>query len=163
LNDGTEIPCGLVVWSTGLAPRSFTKNLNLPKDNYGHILTDRKLRVKSTPHDTVFALGDCADIEDMPLPSTASVAEKQGKWLAKYLDGKTKDDFQFSSLGMLAYVGGYTALSDLPPKFFKLKGFHSWLVWRSVYLTLLGSWKLRLQVPIDWSKTFLFGRDVSRF
>ena len=163
LNDGTEIQCGLVVWSTGLSPRSFTKNCDLPKDKYGHILTDRKLRVKSTPSDTVFALGDCADIEEMPLPSTAQVAERQGKWLAKYLNGKTKDDFQFSNLGMLAYVGRYTALSDLQPKFFKLKGFHSWLLWRSAYLTRLGSWKLRLQVPMDWSKTLIFGRDISRF
>ena len=163
LNDGSEMPCGLVVWSTGLAPRSFTKALTLPKDKYGHILTDRMLRVKDTPSDTVFAVGDCADIEDMSLPSTAQVAERQGKWLAKYLNGKTKQEFQFSNMGMLAYIGGYSALSDLQSKRFNLKGFHSWLMWRSVYLTRLGSWKLKLQVPMDWTKTLLFGRDTSRF
>ena len=163
LNDGTEIPCGLVVWSTGLAPRSFTRDLTVPKDKFGQILTNQFLQVKDTPKDTVFALGDCSTIETMPLPSTAQVAERQGKWLAKYLNRKTDKQFEFSNMGMLAYVGGYTALSDLKPKSLKLKGFHSWLLWRSAYLTRLGSWKLRLQVPVDWSKTLLFGRDTSRF
>ena len=44
-----------------------------------------------------------------------------------------------------------------------LSGFHAWLVWRSAYLTKLGSWRARMQVPIDWMKTFIFGRDLSRF
>ena len=163
LKDGTELPCGLVVWSTGLAPCSFIKRLNFPKDSFGHILTDNKLQVKSAPANTVYGLGDCADIESLPLPSTAQVAERQGKWLAKYLNGTTKKPFKFSNMGMLAYVGGYTALSDLQPRSLKLKGFHSWLIWRSAYLTRLGNWKLRFQVPIDWSKTLIFGRDISRF
>lgn len=163
LENGTTLPCGLVVWSTGLSPCSFVRELSLPKDKFGHIMTDNKLRVNTTLDDSVFALGDCAEIDSLPLPSTAQVAERQGKWLAKYLNGSTDKPFEFSNMGMLAYVGGYTALSDLQPRSLKLKGFHSWLIWRSAYLTRLGSWKLRLQVPIDWSKTFLFGRDISCF
>ena len=42
-------------------------------------------------------------------------------------------------------------------------GFHSWVLWRSAYTTRLGSWRLRMQVPIDWMKTYFFGRDTSRF
>ena len=163
LKGGQEIHCGLVVWSTGLSPRRFTQDLKFPKDKYGHVITDEKLQVKDAPANTIFALGDCAYIENLPLPSTAQVAERQGRWLAKYLNGQTQKNFEFSNLGMLAYVGEYRGLSDFKPKFFKLKGFHSWLVWRSAYLTRLGSWKLRLQVPIDWLKTFVFGRDISRF
>ncbi|MDR3739095.1 MAG: hypothetical protein P4L40_08740 [Terracidiphilus sp.] len=44
-----------------------------------------------------------------------------------------------------------------------LKGMVSWLVWRSAYLTKLGSWRNRLQVPVDWLRTLLFGRDISNF
>jgi len=161
LKEGTTIPCGLVVWSTGLAPRPFTKSLQLKKDRFGHILTDAKLRVIDAEKDTVYAIGDCADIESMHLPATAQVAERQGRWLAEHLNGKTDEDFKFNNMGMLAYVGGYTGLSDLKPA--KLKGFTAWFLWRSAYLTRLGSWKLRLQVPVDWMKTLLFGRDISRF
>ena len=42
-------------------------------------------------------------------------------------------------------------------------GITSWILWRSAYATKLGSWRLRMQVPIDWMKAFFFGRDTSRF
>ena len=60
-------------------------------------------------------------------------------------------------------VGDYQAVSNLPSKYGKLTGFKSWLIWRSVYLTKLGSWRNRMQVPFDWARTFFFGRDTSRF
>jgi NADH:ubiquinone reductase (non-electrogenic) len=44
-----------------------------------------------------------------------------------------------------------------------LAGFAAFLIWRGGYLTKLGSWRNRLQVPFDWLKTLLFGRDVSQF
>ena len=161
LNTGEILDCGLVVWSTGVSPRKFINNVELTKNNIGQLLTDKNLKVLDT--ENVYALGDCADIKEVPLPCTAQVAERQGRWLAKHLNGKTRNSFQFQNLGMLAYIGGYKALSDLKPAHLKLIGFSSWLVWRSAYLTRLGSWKLRMQVPIDWTKTFIFGRDTSKF
>lgn len=167
LTDGKEIPCGLVVWSTGLSPRNFTKRLPFPKNKQHQLVTDEYLSVEDTPVDTVYALGDCAEIAGNALPSTAQVAERQGRWLARYLSGKETEPFKFQNMGMLAYVGGYSALTDmkLPHSSadIKLKGFHSWILWRSAYLTRLGSWKLRMQVPVDWMKTFFFGRDSSQF
>ncbi|GBL78024.1 putative NADH dehydrogenase [Araneus ventricosus] len=165
LKDGTCIPCGLVVWSTGLSPRPFTKNVKLQKNPKGQILVDDYLRVLGDPKGNVFALGDCAAVESTPLPCTAQVAERQGRYLAKALNALEKEDrikpFNFQSSGMLAYIGDYKALTDLPE--FKVQGFTSWLLWRSAYLTRLGSWRLRMQVPIDWLKTLLFGRDTSSF
>ena len=37
LKDGSFLPCGLVVWSTGLAPRVFTKNLDALKNKQGQV------------------------------------------------------------------------------------------------------------------------------
>ncbi|GAB6030201.1 hypothetical protein CHUAL_005877 [Chamberlinius hualienensis] len=166
LANGEVLPCGLVVWSTGIAPRPFTNSLSVPKTKHGQILTDDHLRVLDVTEKNVFALGDCAQIQNLPLPCTAQVAEKQGKYVADYLNalsaGKIEfPPFKFTSLGMLAYIGDYQALSDLPEV--KLRGYTSWFVWRSAYLTRLGSWRLRMQVPLDWTKTLLFGRDISRF
>ncbi|KAI1703595.1 pyridine nucleotide-disulfide oxidoreductase domain-containing protein [Ditylenchus destructor] len=165
LSDGRTLPCGLVVWSTGLAPRPFVQKLDCQKDAHGHILVDRNLNVLSDPTNDSYALGDCSEIIDMPLPATAQVAERQGRYLANRLNklalNQPVQPFTFQSMGMLAYIGDYEALSDL--KEFKLKGIFSWFLWRSAYLTRLGSWRLRLQVPLDWLKTMLFGRDTSRF
>ncbi|CAL1536169.1 unnamed protein product [Lymnaea stagnalis] len=169
LRDGTVIPCGLVVWSTGLAPRDFTKTLKYTKNRAGQILTDRFLRVKDEPKKNVFAIGDCGDIEEMSLPCTAQVAEREGRYLSKFLNFNCDEEkvgpFEFKSLGMLAYIGRYQGLSDTPQLKFKGKyswGVASWFLWRSAYLTRLGSWRLRMQVPLDWTKTILFGRDISR-
>lgn len=35
LNDGTDVPYGLLVWSTGVGPSQFVKTLNLPKSPGG--------------------------------------------------------------------------------------------------------------------------------
>ncbi|XP_059175954.1 probable NADH dehydrogenase isoform X1 [Physella acuta] len=164
LKDGTSIPCALVVWSTGLAPRDFTKTLNLTKNKSGQIITDRYLRVIGESAKNIFAIGDCADIEEMSLPCTAQVAERKGRYLSKFLNSDCNEEkvgpFEFKSLGMLAYIGHFQGVSDTPQ--LKIKGVASWFLWRSAYLTRLGSWRLRMQVPLDWTKTILFGRDISR-
>ncbi|XP_033115494.1 internal alternative NAD(P)H-ubiquinone oxidoreductase A1, mitochondrial-like [Anneissia japonica] len=165
LSDGTFLPCGIVVWSTGLAPRPFVKMLDFDKNPSGQLLTDDKLRVLGDETNSIYALGDCADIQGNSLPCTAQVAERQGKYLCESLEcsrkGENVKPFVFKNMGMLAYLGSYKALTDTPGV--KAQGFHSWLLWRSAYLTRLGSWRLRMQVPIDWTKTLLFGRDTSRF
>ncbi|XP_055950566.1 uncharacterized protein LOC129984664 isoform X2 [Argiope bruennichi] len=118
LKDGSCIPCGLVVWSTGLSPRPFTKNIKLHKNPKGQILVDDYLRVLGDLKRNVYALGDCAALESTPLPCTAQVAERQGRYLAKSLNSLEKGEnikpFNFQSSGMLAYIGDYKALTDLP-------------------------------------------------
>ncbi|XP_071945324.1 uncharacterized protein [Antedon mediterranea] len=165
LSDGTFLPCGLVVWSTGLAPRPFVKNLDFDKNQSGQLITDEKLNVLGDDSKSIYAIGDCANIQGNTLPCTAQVAERQGKYLSTSLEclktDKEVESFVFKSMGMLAYVGNYKALTDMPAV--QAQGFHSWLLWRSAYLTRLGSWRLRMQVPMDWTKTLLFGRDTSRF
>ncbi|XP_031558797.1 probable NADH dehydrogenase [Actinia tenebrosa] len=167
LKGGDKIRCGLVVWSTGLAPRSFTASLDLPKNKAQQLLVDECLQIKGVEDSSLFSVGDCSFVEPNPYPCTAQVAEKQGLYLAKslalYAEGKNSEvkPFSWSNLGMLAYLGGYQGLADFPTN--KLQGFKSWLLWRSVYLTKLGSWRARFQVPFDWTRTFIFGRDVSQF
>lgn len=167
LQDGTILPCGLVVWSTGLAPRSFTGSVDLPKNNNSQLLVDEFLRVKGINDGSIFAIGDCSYIEAHPYPCTAQVAEREGSYVAKLLgllaQGKTSNlqSFSWKNIGMLAYLGDYQGLADFPTS--KLQGFKSWILWRSVYFTKLGSWRLRFQVPFDWMRTFIWGRDISQF
>ena len=165
LTDGTRIPSNLVVWSTGLAPSQFIQKADLPKNPRGQLVTDRYMRVAGHSDGSLFAIGDCADIEDYSLPCTAQVAEREGRYLAQLLGSnkpiEENKPFDFKSKGMLAYIGRYEALTDTPDV--KIQGVPSWFLWRSAYLTRLGSWRLRMQVPMDWSKTLMYGRDVSRF
>jgi NADH:ubiquinone reductase (non-electrogenic) len=163
LEDGSEIPYGLLVWSTGIGPTAFIQKASLPKDRKGRILIDEYFRVQGEGN--VYALGDCSVVERGELPATSQVAQQQGKYLAKALTrrarGKPVEPFQYHHLGMLAYVGGNKALADL--KNFKGRGWSTWLFWRSAYLSRIVSLKNKVLVLFDWTKTIVFGRDVSQF
>eukprot|EP00258_Populus_trichocarpa_P019250 XP_006384012.1 internal alternative NAD(P)H-ubiquinone oxidoreductase A1, mitochondrial [Populus trichocarpa] len=183
LSDETNVPYGLLVWSTGVGPSQFVKSLDLPKAPGGRIGIDEWLRVSSV--EDVFALGDCAGFLENSgrpvLPALAQVAERQGKFLVKFLNKIGKKDggkafsakdiplgdpFVYKHLGSMASVGRYKALVDLrqskDAKGVSLAGFVSWLIWRSAYLTRVISWRNRFYVAVNWATTLVFGRDNSR-
>nr|GMD86396.1 internal alternative NAD(P)H-ubiquinone oxidoreductase A1, mitochondrial-like [Ipomoea batatas] len=183
LSDGSEVPYGLLVWSTGVGPSGFVKSLNLPKAPGGRIGIDEYLRVPSV--DDVYALGDCAGFLEQTgrpvLPALAQVAERQGKYLVvlfnkmgKQSGGKALsakdvalgDPFVYNHLGSMASVGRYKALVDLRQskgaEGVSMAGFVSWLIWRSAYLTRVLSWRNRFYVAVNWATTLVFGRDNSR-
>ncbi|XP_044483414.1 internal alternative NAD(P)H-ubiquinone oxidoreductase A1, mitochondrial-like [Mangifera indica] len=183
LNDGTEVPYGLLVWSTGVGPSPLVKSLDLPKSPGGRIGINEWMQVPSVQD--VFAIGDCSGYLDSTgkpvLPALAQVAERQGKYLASLLNkiGKAggghancaKDmdfggQFVYRHLGSMATLGRHKALVDLrqskESKGISLAGFLSWIIWRSAYLTRVVSWRNRLYVAVNWATTIVFGRDISR-
>ena len=75
--------------------------------------------------------------------------------------------FQFLNLGILAYTGGGSALAQLQllpsgDKTVKGSGKIGFGLWRSVYLSKQVSWRNRILVFVDWTKSQLFGRDITR-
>ncbi|KAG9142024.1 hypothetical protein Leryth_009378 [Lithospermum erythrorhizon] len=183
LSDGTDVPYGLLVWSTGVGPSGFVNNLDVPKSPGGRIGIDQYLRVPSVPD--VFAVGDCSGFLETTgkdvLPALAQVAERQGKYLAELLNklghaggGRANSandidlgkSFVYKHLGSMATVGRYKALVDIreskSAKGVSLKGFVSWFIWRSAYLTRVLSWRNRFYVAINWLTTLVFGRDITR-
>ncbi|KFK43046.1 hypothetical protein AALP_AA1G071300 [Arabis alpina] len=183
LDDGTEVPYGLLVWSTGVGPSSFVRSLDFPKDPGGRIGIDEWMRVPSA--EDVFAIGDCSGYLESTgkstLPALAQVAEREGKYLANQLNvmgkaggGRARsakemelgEPFVYKHLGSMATIGRYKALVDLREskegKGISMAGFVSWFIWRSAYLTRVVSWRNRFYVAINWLTTFVFGRDISR-
>lgn len=183
LDDGTEVPYGLLVWSTGVGPSPFVRSLDLPKGPGGRIGIDEWLRVPSIQD--VFAIGDCCGYLEstgkQTLPALAQVAEREGKYLASLLNQVAKagggraygakdielgEPFVYKHLGSMATIGRYKALVDLretkEAKGISMAGFVSWFIWRSAYLTRVISWRNRFYVAINWLTTFVFGRDISR-
>lgn len=163
LTDGSELPCGLLLWSTGNGPTKFVASLNLPKDNRSRLIIDNYFRVKG--FENLYALGDCSVIEHTPLPATSQVAQQQGKYLAKALTRRARnkpvEPFQYKHLGMLAYIGANRALADLEN--IKGRGWATWLFWRSAYLTKIVSVRNKVSIVFDWIRARIFGRDISQF
>jgi NADH:ubiquinone reductase (non-electrogenic) len=158
---GEEIPCGLAIWAGGNAPVPFVASLGLPLEK-GRIRVAPDLSVPE--HPGVWALGDCA-VTEPPLPATAQVAQRQGKYLAKALRRRTRglpvDPFEARVSGMMAYIGGGEALAEVGDVQWTGRG--AWILWRSAYLTKLVSLPNKVKVLFDWAKAAAFGRDVSRF
>lgn len=163
LKDGSHVPYGLLVWSTGNTQTPFVKSLPFEKDIASRIVTDEYFHVKG--HANIYAFGDCATIDGQALPATSQVAQQEGRYLARSLNAKAKEKtprkFIYNHYGMLAYIGSNKALADLPQ--LKGKGFSTWIFWRSAYITKLVSFKNKVLVIFDWIKAFVFGRDASRF
>ncbi len=163
LRDGGRLPYGMVVWAGGNGPTGFVEGLRELPQVRGRLQVDAFLRLPG--RENAYAIGDCASCATPPLPATAQVAQKQGKYLAKMLRrqsrGQAPETFTFRSFGMLAYVGGGHALADLDKLQWSGRG--AWIFWRSVYLTKLVSFPNKVKVLFDWIKNGLFGRDLSRF
>lgn len=94
----TNIKYGVCVWACGNGPRPICRQLiethqtSAPGRSYagerigGRILIDPWLRMIGLGDGSVFALGDCAESEEGPLPQTAQVAAQQGAYLAHLLN-----------------------------------------------------------------------------
>ena len=76
LANGTVLPFGLLLWSTGNGPTAFAAAAPLPKDARQRFLVDRSFRVQGV--EDIYAIGDCAIVTETPLPATAQVAQQQG-------------------------------------------------------------------------------------
>ena len=114
-NGMVTCPCSLIN-AVAHAHTNILSMFNSPQ-----IIVDDHLRSVSDPKDRIYALGDCAQVEGHPLPCTAQAAERQGRYLAKALNqvvsspgSEAAEPFVFKPWGMLAYVGGYKAIHDLP-------------------------------------------------
>lgn len=70
--------------------------------------------------------------------------------------------FVFKYLGTMAYIGDFEAVADFGEGKGKFSGFSTWVLWRSVYMSKLLSVRNRFLVASDWTRAFLFGRDISR-
>lgn len=185
LNDGSVVPYGVAVWAAGIGPMPLTLDLVNKVERQksdpqarGRIVVDRWLRAAGAPG--VFALGDCSFMPDSPLPATAQVASQQGYYLGRlYNQGfdfrqtvpvvadteQLAKPFQFLNLGILAYTGSGKALAQVEVGDSKIEqtGTIGWLAWRAVYLSKQVSARNQFMVLFDWAKTYLFGRDLTRF
>ncbi|KAK3680100.1 NADH:ubiquinone oxidoreductase [Recurvomyces mirabilis] len=77
---------------------------------------------------------------------------------------KSMGPFEYSHQGSLAYIGSEKAVADISWLTGNLAtgGQLTYFFWRSAYLSMCFSTRNRILVIMDWMKTQVFGRDVSR-
>ncbi len=77
LADGRREPCDLAIWATGAAPPRLLADSPLPRDARGFVRVRPTLQVLG--FDELFAVGDCAALEQTPwVPKAGVYAVRQG-------------------------------------------------------------------------------------
>ena len=164
LDDGTRIEAGTVVSTVGNAPNPLLGHLPAGHDAKGWVLPDATFAVPGL--DGVWALGDCASIEDpatgRPMPSTAQHAIREGPAAARnilaVLEGRAPQPFHYGQLGMLVSLGrrhGIGEVLGVP-----VSGLIGWFLWRSYYLARLPTLERRIRVALDWTLDWFLARDI---
>jgi NADH:ubiquinone reductase (H+-translocating) len=170
LSDG-EIRTQTLVWTAGTAPNPLLKGLPAEKDKRGALVVDNTLGLPGLGG--LWALGDCAAVVDAKTgkscPPTAQFALREAEVLAKNiraeLQGGSKQNFHFDSLGSLCVVGHQTACAELTVPFAKnrsmrFSGLFAWLMWRGIYLSKLPGLERKIRVLVDWTIELFFPRDI---
>lgn len=156
LNDGRNIPTNTIIWSGGVSPNRIVADLPCNRDRKsGRIQVNKFLEVETHPH--VFALGDCAFIENPntgdPYPPTAQHAIREGTIVANniisLIEGKEgkKKEFDYKTKGMMATIGKRNGVGKLLG--LKVQGFVAWWIWRMYYLANLPTLQKKLRVIAD--------------
>ncbi|KAI8907016.1 pyridine nucleotide-disulfide oxidoreductase-domain-containing protein [Powellomyces hirtus] len=123
----------------------------------------------------IAALVDETNKKLTSLPATAQVARQQGEYMAKKLNKlawtpsaegfmaveNTLKPFNYKHLGSFSYVGGDSAVIDLGGGRTG-GGFGAFLLWRGAYLAKQVSLRTRVLLALDWTKSRMFGRDITR-
>lgn len=165
LRGGATIEAATIIWSAGVRPSPLVEKLPLAHGKRGTILTNADFSVPDRPG--VWALGDCASTPDSAggfFPPTAQHAIREGAALAKNIcaaiAGRPTTPFRYTSLGMMASLGGRRGAAQLPGNLV-LTGFLAWFLWRTYYLSRLPGLDRKIRVAFDWSMGLFFARDIA--
>ena len=147
-----------VIWAAGVRASPAGKWLDAETDRAGRVIVNPDLSVPEYPN--IFVLGDTALLKDengKPLPGVATVAEQQGKYVAKLLEwrahGKEVPPFRYKDPGMLATIGRSRAVAEIGG--WKFTGFSAWLLWSFVHIYGLIGFRSRYVVAFSWLWAYL--------
>jgi NADH dehydrogenase len=164
LADGREIATETVVWTAGVQGSPAAEGWGLPVGRGGRVKVRDTLQVPDRPE--VQVVGDLAGFRqdgDL-LPMIAPVATQQGEHaarnVARRLDGRGAEPFEYDDPGMLATIGRNHAVART--RWFTLTGFPAWVVWVLVHIAKLIGFRNRLVVLLTWAWDYFTYERFSR-
>ncbi len=163
LKDG-KISNGILVWAAGVKARHLPLDPEQNRDLNNRITVNEHLEIPG--YHGVYLIGDGALFkkDGIPLPSTASVAVQEAKYIAQNIllhsQKKEPPSFRFRYRGDMASLGFMFGVAEVYG--WKFKGFPAWIIWKAFKLGMLPRVKNRFQIVADWLITLLFKRDTSK-
>ncbi|TMC37306.1 MAG: NAD(P)/FAD-dependent oxidoreductase [Chloroflexi bacterium] len=155
---GDEIPAGMVIWTAGVKASDIGGATGLQLARQARITVDPTLQVPG--HPVVFVIGDLAGAKDGEalLPMLIPVAMQAGKHaaacIAEMVGRGGARAFQYKDPGIMATIGRNSAVAQI--RGFHFSGFVGWVIWLTVHLINIVSFRSRLVVLINWAWEYLF-------
>ncbi|HEX6812319.1 MAG TPA: NAD(P)/FAD-dependent oxidoreductase [Planctomycetota bacterium] len=158
-----HIDARTVLWAAGVAASSLGKQLGVPLDRAGRVLTAPDLSVPG--HGNVFVAGDLMHLEQdgALLPGIAPVAIQSGRAAGRNIHalvlGRATKPFRYFDKGSLATIGRAKAVGTVGK--LEVSGFFAWWIWWLVHIAYLIGFKNRIIVMLGWAwQYFAFSRGA---
>ena len=158
LADGHEIFASTVIWTAGVRASEVGGVLGVPLGRQARVQVMPTLQVAGHPE--VFVIGDLAGAVDgdASLPMLIPVAMQEGRKVAATINdvlrGYGATNFRYKDPGIMATIGRNSAVAQLGPV--HLTGFLGWLMWLTVHLVNVISFRSRIIVLINWAWDYVF-------
>ncbi len=165
-----QIPAETILWAAGVKASPLGQLLcdktDCELDRGGRVIVEADLSVPKHPE--IFIVGDLASYshtpDKRPLPGVAPVAMQQGRYVAKLIISKVKNQpapkFQYINKGNLAVIGINEAVADLHKV--HLSGFAAWFIWAFVHVMYLIEFDNKVLVMMQWLWAFFTRRHSAR-
>ncbi len=155
VDDGEEVPAGLVIWASGIKAPEEVGGWGLPQTAAGRFEVGTDLRVRG--FDDVFAVGDIASTPE-PLPQLAQPAlqggRHAGRQVARLVAGEQPLPFHYVDKGIMATIGRSSAVAEithLPT----IVGFPAWAIWLGLHVFSLLSSRNRVAAMVNLGARYL--------
>ncbi len=170
LRGGTTLDAFTLVWTAGVHPPAFVRELPLAHIRDGRVRVDDRLRAldpSERPVEGVYVLGDCAaalqpDGKFQPALSQTAVAMGSyvGRSLVRQAEGKPIKPFEFRSAGYIISLGKHSSVLELFG--IPVAGKLAWLLWAGAYLVKMVGFRKQIEVGLDHLLHLLFEHDTSQ-
>ncbi len=189
LKEQGRVEYGMLIWATGNKNIKLTEKLGpqtrQTSKGLKRILTDDYLCVLKPEdsmdgddhkvYESVFALGDAADVINRSLPTTAEAAVQKAKYLVNYLN-RTSDPlnqppstpFRYQNKALVTYLGAHDGVmggresQNGNGAGEGWTGRSAWLAWRSGSLMWTRSWRNRVMIVLTWVVNWVGGKEIAR-
>lgn len=157
LADGRQITTSTVLWTAGVRGSDLGQRTGAQLVRQSRIKVDATLQVPE--HREVFVIGDLAGATDGAelLPMLIPVAMQQGKHvaatIAAMVNGEPAKAFRYQDPGIMAEIGRNSGVAQLGRV--KLSGFPGWVMWLTVHLINVVTFRSRMIVLINWAWDYL--------
>ncbi len=158
-----------IFWAAGVKASPLAESLRAPVDDRGRVIVEHDLRVPGHPR--IFAIGDMASFtpagSTQPLPGVAQVAIQMGRHAGMLIRSAISSSehapsttFVYRDRGSMAVIGKNRAVAVIGSS--RFTGFFAWILWATVHIAFLVSFRNRVRVLYDWAMSWLFNARDAR-